>query len=227
MEQTPPNAANPLVLDVVSDVVCPWCYIHFRRLEEARRALGELPLAIRWRPFQLDPTIPEDGVDRNEYMIKKFGSRERIAQLNEAVTNEGKSAGIDFAFDKIAVSPNTLDAHRVIHWAGTQDLAVQHKLVERLFVLYFEEGADLSDHEVLASAAEDAGLEKAIVQRLLGTDADKELVQEEIAQASEMGVQGVPFTLIEQRYGLPGAQPPEVLADALQQVAQARTQGEF
>ncbi|MCP1200734.1 DsbA family oxidoreductase [Notoacmeibacter sp. MSK16QG-6] len=227
MSQSFPSSTNPLLLDVVSDVVCPWCYIHFRRLEAARQSLPEIPLAIRWRPFQLDSTIPPEGVERRSYMLKKFGSQKRLDQLNEVVRKEGQSVGIDFAFAKIDRSPNTLDAHRVLHWAGTEDLAVQHRLVERLFVLFFEEGGDLSDHETLAEAAKDAGMDKAIVLQLLAGDADKDLVREEIAQANEMGVQGVPFTLIEQRYGLPGAQTPDVLADALRQVAGAKAEGQF
>ena len=227
MNDIQPRATNPLILDIVSDVVCPWCYIHFRRLEQARQSMADVPLAVRWRPYQLDPTIPSEGVDRKQYMLKKFGDSDRVAQLNAAVTQEGESAGITFAFEKIAKSPNTLDAHRLIHWAGTQDILIQHRLVERLFQLFFEEGGDLSDHETLASAGAEVGLEKAVLLQLLESDADADMVKEEIAQANEMGVQGVPFTLIEQRYGLPGAQPPDVLVNALQQVAEAKSQGQF
>lgn len=227
MDQNQPSAIEPLVLDIVSDVVCPWCYIHFRRLEQARQTLAHLPLAVRWRPFQLDSTIPSDGIARSEYLTKKFGSQERIEQLYNAVAAEGKKAGIDFAFDKIEISPNTLDAHRVLHWAGTEGLDIQHRLVERLFVIFFEEGGDLSDHETLARAAEEAGMQKDVVLQLLSGEADKDLVRAEIAQANEMGVQGVPFTLIEQRYGLPGAQAPDVLTDAFQQVATAKAEGQF
>ncbi|RLQ87855.1 DsbA family oxidoreductase [Notoacmeibacter ruber] len=223
----PLSPASPLTLDIVSDVVCPWCYIHFRRLEEARSAMPDLPVAIRWRPYQLDPTIPPEGVERQSYMLNKFGSQDRLDQLHAAISKEGKAAGIDFAFDKIKTSPNTLDAHRVLHWAGTQDVTIQHRLVARLFQIFFEEGVDLSDHETLANAAEEAGMDKAIVSQLLQGDADADLVREEIAQANEMGIQGVPFTLIEQRYGLPGAQPPDVLANALRQVADAKANGEF
>ncbi|WP_240535106.1 DsbA family oxidoreductase [Notoacmeibacter marinus] len=219
MDQSPPSSINPLILDIVSDVVCPWCYIHFRYLEKARQSLPDLPLAIRWRPFQLDSTIPSGGIARSDYLINKFGSQERIEQLYDTVAKEGESAGIDFAFDKIEISPNTLDAHRVLHWAGTENLDIQHRLVERLFVIFFEEGGNLADHQTLAAAAEEAGMQKDVVLTLLAGDADRDLVLEEIVQANEMGVQGVPFTLIEQRYGLSGAQPPETLTAALRNVA--------
>jgi predicted DsbA family dithiol-disulfide isomerase len=211
--------AAKLAVDVVSDVVCPWCYIGMRRLEAARAAVPELDVEVRWRPFQLDPTIPEGGMDRRQYMLAKFGSEDRIRDIHARILPLGEAEGIAFDFDAIKVAANTLDAHRVIRWAGAAGSAIQNALVERLFKLNFEQGRNIGDPSVLAEAAADSGMDRAVVETLLPTDADREAVRTEIATAQRMGVTGVPCFLLDGRYAVMGAKAAETLADALRQVA--------
>lgn len=208
-----------VTVDVVSDVVCPWCYIGQKRLERAIAAVPELDVEVRWRPYQLDPTIPAKGKDRRQYMIDKFGSEERIAEIHERIEGLGKDEGIDFAFDRIKVAPNTLDAHRVIRWAGAAGNGIQNELVRRLFSLNFEQGRNIGDPAVLIDAARDSGMDEAVVMTLLPTEADRAEVQNEIATASRMGITGVPCFLLESKYAVMGAQDTATLADALRQVA--------
>ena len=214
-------------VDVVSDVVCPWCFIGQKRLDKAIGQVGDIDVEVRWRPFQLDPTIPRGGKDRKRYMLDKFGSEERIRQIHERVEALGAAEGIDFAFDAIKVAANTLDAHRVIRWAGTVSGEVQNRLVRRLFRLNFEEGRDIGDPAVLIEAARDAGVDAAVVETLLPTDADLEAVRSEIETAQRMGISGVPCFLLEGKYAVMGAQDTEVLADAISQVAAAKARGEL
>ena len=216
-----------LSVDVVSDVVCPWCFIGQKRLDKAVAAAGDIDVHVNWRPFQLDPTIPRGGQDRRQYMLAKFGSEQRIRDIHARIEPLGAAEGIAFAFDAIEVAPNTLDAHRVARWAGAAGEAVQNRLVRRLFQLYFEEGADVGDHAVLAAAAREAGMDAAVVETLLPTDADVEAVRNEIATASRMGITGVPCFLIEGKYAVMGAQETDVLADALRQIAAAKASGEL
>lgn len=216
-----------LSVDVVSDVVCPWCFVGQKRLDKAVAAAGDIDVHVNWRPFQLDPTIPRGGQDRRQYMLAKFGSEQRIRDIHARIEPLGAAEGIAFAFDAIEVAPNTLDAHRVARWAGAAGEAVQNRLVRRLFQLYFEEGADVGDHAVLAAAASEAGMDAAVVETLLPTDADAEAVRNEIATASRMGITGVPCFLIEGKYAVMGAQETDVLADALRQIAAAKERGEL
>lgn len=218
---------NSITVDVVSDAVCPWCFIGQERLDKAIAAAGDIEVHVRWRPFQLDPTIPPDGKDRREYMLAKFGSEERIRQMHARIEPLGEAEGINFAFDAIKVAANTLDAHRVIRWAGAAGEAVQNRLVRRLFQLYFEEGANVGDHAVLIEAAREAGMDAAVVETLLPTDADVEAVRTEIATASRMGITGVPCFLLEGKYAVMGAQDADTLADAIRQVAAAKAKGEL
>jgi predicted DsbA family dithiol-disulfide isomerase len=211
---------------VVSDVVCPWCFIGQQRLDKAIAAAAT-PVNVRWRPFQLDPTIPPEGTDRRAYMLGKFGSEERIREMHGRIEPLGAAEGIAFAFDAITRSPNTLDAHRLIRWAGAAGEAIQNRLVRRLFRLYFEEGADIGDAAVLIEAAREAGMDAAVVETLLPTDADKDAVRAEIETAQRMGVTGVPCFLLEGRYAVMGAQAAETLADAIRQVAAAKAKGEL
>ena len=218
---------NAITVDVVSDVVCPWCFIGQKRLDTAIAAVGDTEVHVRWRPYQLDPTIPPQGKDRHEYMLAKFGSDERIREIHARIEPLGEAEGISFAFDAIKVAPNTLDAHRLIRWAGVAGEAVQNRLVRRLFQLNFEEGADIGDHAVLVEAAREAGMDASVVETLLPTDADVEAVRTEIATASRMGISGVPCFLIEGKYAVMGAQESSVIADAIRQVAAAKARGEL
>ncbi|TSE04209.1 DsbA family protein [Mesorhizobium intechi] len=221
------SEANAITVDVVSDVVCPWCFIGQKRLDKAIAAAGDVDVHIRWRPFQLDPTIPPQGKDRGEYMRAKFGSDERIRQIHARIEPLGEADGISFAFDAIKVAPNTLDAHRLIRWAGAAGEAVQNRLVRRLFQLNFEEGVNIGDHAVLVEAAREAGMDASVVATLLPTDADVEAVRTEIATASRMGISGVPCFLLEGKYAVMGAQDVDTLADAIRQVAAAKARGEL
>ncbi|MCB1449937.1 MAG: DsbA family oxidoreductase [Nitratireductor sp.] len=222
------NPARTIDIDVISDVMCPWCYIGKKNLEAAAGELGDITLNIHWRPYQLDPTLPPEGKDRRKYLEDKFGGPEKARDIYKRVEDAGKAAGIDFRFQAIEVSPNTLDAHRLIRWAGGQGSDIQSKLVSRLFELYFLEGGNIGDHEVLALAAEKAGMDGALVRRLLATDADRDAVEAEIRQAQSMGVTGVPCFIVDRRYAVMGAQPANVLAQAIRQAdAENREEAEY
>lgn len=217
----------PITIDIVSDVVCPWCYVGQKRLERALSSVPAVPVDIRWRPYQLDPSIPPEGRDRKTYLVAKFGSEERIRELHMRLEEVGRAEGIEFAFDAIEVSPNTLDAHRVLRWAATAGPGVQDRLARRLFWLYFEEGADIGDPAVLIEAAREAGMDAALVETLLAAGADREEVRAEIATAQKMGITGVPCFLLEGRYVIVGAQDAAVLANAIRKVSEAKAGGEL
>lgn len=216
-----------ITVDVVSDVVCPWCFIGQKRLDKAIATVGDVDVHVRWRPFQLDGTIPPQGMDRRQYMLAKFGSEQRIREIHARIEPLGAAEGISFAFDAIKVAPNTLDAHRVIRWAGAAGEDIQNRLARRLFQLNFEEGANIGDHAVLVEAAGEAGMDASVVATLLPTDADVEAVRSEIATASRMGITGVPCFLLEGKYAVMGAQEADALADAIRQVAAAKARGEL
>lgn len=216
-----------LSVDVVSDVVCPWCYLGQKRLGKATEAVPEIDVTVSWRPFQLDPTIPAEGLDRQQYMQRKFGDLSRLRDAHARLDSLGATVGIDFAFDSITVSPNTLDAHRVIRWAGSSGHAVQNRLVQALFSLYFERGENIGDHAVLAAAAGEAGMNPTVVESMLATGADREAVAEEVATASRMGIGGVPCFLFEGKYAVMGAQEVANLTDAIRQIAAAKQRGEL
>lgn len=212
-----------VTVDVVSDVMCPWCYVGKRRLEAALAALpDEISVGVRWRPFQLDPTLPKTGKDRRAYLEEKFGGPERAEQAYAAIREAGVIDGIPFDFDAIEVSANTLDAHRLIRWAATDGGSVQSRLVDILFRFYFTEGRNIGDDAVLLEAAAEAGMDTAVVEVLLKGEADREAVAQEIATAREMGVTGVPCFILDGRYAVMGAQPAETLARALTDIAKAK-----
>jgi len=210
--------AQTVRLDIVSDVMCPWCYIGKRRLERAMALVPNLRFNIRWRPFQLDPTIPPGGMDRQDYLNAKFGAEQAKAAYAN-VKSAGDSEGIDFNFDAIAKSPNTLNAHRLIRWAATA--ACEELCVENLFDNYFVQGQDIGDSAVLIAIAEDCGMDTGRVGALLDGTEDIDQVQREIALAQAMGIQGVPGFIFENAYLISGAQAPEALADAAQRAANA------
>jgi predicted DsbA family dithiol-disulfide isomerase len=209
--------SEPLTIDVVSDVVCPWCYLGEKRLDAAL-AEEPQPVQVRWRPYQLDPTIPSGGLDRAEYMAKKFGRDGRLQTVHDNLTRLGAEVGVPFAFDKIKRSPNTLDAHRLIRWGLSA--GAQAKAVDRLFTAHFVEGRDIGERAVLVEIASECGLEAETVEKLLANGADIDLVREEIAQAQAIGVSGVPFFIFAGRLGVPGAQEVSVLRRAMTQARQ-------
>jgi predicted DsbA family dithiol-disulfide isomerase len=215
-------------IDVVSDVVCPWCYVGARRLEKALATLPDVDAQVHWRPFQLDPTVPAGGMDRKAYMRNKFGNDDaRLKAMHDRLIDSTLDAGIDFAFDRIEVAANTLDAHRLIRWAGGQGPQMQDKVVRALFKANFEDGRRIGDHAVLGEIAGECGMDVAVVTALLASDADREEVRQEIAQAQRMGVTGVPCFLLENKYAVMGAQDTATLADAIRQVAEAKASGKL
>jgi predicted DsbA family dithiol-disulfide isomerase len=207
-----------LTIDVVSDVVCPWCYLGEKRLEAALADQSE-PVAVRWRPYQLDSTIPEGGLDRGAYMAKKFGSNNRLDEVHDRLTQLGAEVGIAFAFDKIKRAPNTLDAHRLVRWAAST--GAQSEVVDRLFKAYFVEGRDIGDRSVLIGLARECSLDAGLTEKLFAEDADVGAVREEIAQAQAMGISGVPFYIFASRFGVSGAQDVAVLKRAAAQARRA------
>lgn len=210
-----------LTIDVISDVVCPWCYLGKRRLARALDLVPDTDISVRWRPFRLDPTIPPKGIDRQTYLTKKFGSVEAIADSHRHLTDRGRDEGIDYRFDRITRSPNTVDAHRLIRWAAPGGL--EDDMVERLFAAYFSEGLDVGDAEVLARLAGETGLDRSeIVARLAGEE-DRAEVVAEIDNAYRIGVSGVPCFIIEQRYAVIGARPPEAIVRVIEQAQAAAT----
>ena len=213
----------PIRIDVVSDAVCPWCYVGARRLDKALAGLPNVEAEVHWRPYQLDPTIPAEGMDRKTYMRNKFGNDDaRLRQMHDRLIQSTVDTGIAFAFDKIEIAVN-----RLIRWAGGQGPAVQDAVVKALFKANFEDGRNISDHAVLTEIAAEAGMDTAVISALLPTDADREAVRQEIAQAQRMGVTGVPCFLLENKYAVVGAQDTATLADAIRQVAEARAAGQL
>ena len=196
-------------IDIVSDTVCPWCFIGKRRIARAIAMRPDMTFDVHWRPYRLDPTIPPEGVDRRAYLKAKFGDSPRSAQMGEVLRNEGLGEGIDFHFDKVERSPNTLDSHRVIRWAASA--GVQDALVERMFDAYFVQGRNIGDRAVLAEIAAGAGMDSGLVAELLDKGADREIVEKEDLLAHEMGISGVPTFIFENRYMISGAREPEVL----------------
>lgn len=209
------TTTQPILIDVVSDVVCPWCFVGAKHLEQALTNVNGAPIVVRWRPYQLDPAIPEGGVDRKAYMQKKFGDGPQLKEAHQRLETLGINAGIAFDFDAIQISPNTLDAHRLIRWAF--EAGVQDMIVKALFSAYFERGIDIGDKSVLADIAGACGMDRATIRAKLDTDEDKDAVRAEISEAQRIGISGVPFFIMNGKVGVSGAHPPQTLLDALKQ----------
>ncbi len=205
-----------VVIDVVSDVICPWCFLGKRRLDKALASLPDIEAEVTYRPFFLDSTIPAEGMDRHTYMLNKFGA-ERLKSIHDPLIAAGKEDGVPYAFDKITRTPNTLNAHRLSRWA--QVSGVQRTVMEALFMAYWSWGQDISDIEVLRTIASVNGLHGEDIANLLATDADKADVMEEARMATNIGVTGVPTFILNRKYGMAGAQPVAALVDAIQKAA--------
>ena len=221
IEQPMGELREKVRVDVVSDVMCPWCLIGKRRLEKAISATSDLDWTVIWRPYQLDPTLPPEGKPRQQYLDEKFG-RERATAFYERIAEEGRKEGIDFAFDRIEASPNTLDAHRLLRWAVTASPHVQDMLKERLLTDYFIEGRDVANRDVLLQAAHDVGLDAKKIAPLLDSDLDRDAVREEIEYLQRIGVQGVPCFIFEETIAVSGAQPAEALAETARHAVSLR-----
>jgi predicted DsbA family dithiol-disulfide isomerase len=207
-------------LEIISDPVCPWCYLGAANLMRAIGEDGGHPFALAWRPFQLDPTLPAGGVDRAEYLRDKLGGDPgSIDAAHARIAAMGAEVGIRYRWEAIRRSPNTLDAHRLLHWAAPEGL--QTRAAMALFRRYFELGEDIGDPAVLTGAAVEAGLDGGAVARLLAGDADRAEVLEEAEAVREMGVAGVPTFILGGRYAIAGAQPPEFWADLIARIEAA------
>jgi predicted DsbA family dithiol-disulfide isomerase len=215
-----PPAGSVIVMvlhvDVISDVICPWCYIGKRRLEKGVAALdGQHEVRVRWLPFQLNQAMPREGTSRREYRTRKFGSWERSLELDARVAAAGKAEAISFAFDRIDRTPNTLDAHRLIWLAGQE--GVQGGVVEALFRAYFTKGRDIGNHQTLLDVVAEAGLDRGRAEAVLNSDDGLEAIKEADALARRFPVEGVPFFIVNGRITLSGAQQPDAFLEAFRQ----------
>ncbi len=208
---------QPVRIDVVSDVVCPWCFIGKRRLEKALALTPGIPVEVHWRPYFLNEWVPREGMSRDDYLTTKFGSPARYKDIAQRVGAAAAEEGLVYAADKMTRQPNTLDCHRLIRWADAQGKAAAMK--QKLMDLYFTEGADLSDHETLVRAAADVGLDTEAVRSALASDQDVAEIQREAKSAKEAGIQGVPCFIFGGKVAVSGAQAPEYLAQMIERVA--------
>jgi predicted DsbA family dithiol-disulfide isomerase len=208
---------KPLKIDIVSDVVCPWCYIGKKRIEDALALATDVPVEVSWRPFFLNSWVPRDGISRDEYLTAKFGSPEAYKGIAGRVVAAAGEEGLSYHPELVKRQPNTIDCHRLIHWADVNGKAAAMK--QRLMELYFRDGGDLTDVNVLVQAAADVGLDAEDVRRRLATDEDVALVSGWAQEASEKGISGVPTYVFAQKYAVSGAQPADLLARAIRQVS--------
>ncbi|MDK3072866.1 DsbA family oxidoreductase [Sedimentitalea sp. JM2-8] len=195
-------------LDILSDPICPWCYIGKTHLDQALAAIPDHPFVIQWHPFQLNPDMPEDGMDRRAYLEAKFGGKDGAVRAYAPVVESAEAAGLSINFEDMARTPNTMDAHRLIHWAGIEHK--QNDMVDALFNAYFVEARDIGDPEVLADIADSIGMDASVVARLLATDADRDDIAKRDRHSREMGVTSVPTFIVAGKHAVPGAQPPEL-----------------
>jgi predicted DsbA family dithiol-disulfide isomerase len=200
-------------IDIVSDTVCPWCFIGKRKLEKALAMRPDIPFEISWRAYRLDPTIPPGGVDRRTYMKAKFGDSDRASAVTDAIKSAGEAEQIAFAFDRIEKRPDTIDSHRLIRWAGSA--GKQTDIVERLFKAYFEEGRDIGDPAVLVDVAREADMDGGLVADLLAKDADRDHIEQEDALAHRMGISGVPTFIFANKYLISGAHDADKLVKVI------------
>ncbi len=208
-----------LAIEVISDVICPWCFIGKRRLEKACASLDPVEVVVNWLPYQLNPGMPPEGISRKENRIQKFGSLERSQELDANVGANGKDEGIDFRFDLIERTPNTVDAHRLIWLAGQQ--GCQNAVVEALFLAYFTNGKDLSDRSILLDVVVQAGLQKKLAQDLLASSDGLNEIEAAKQLAQQVSVDGVPFFIVNRKVALAGAQPVDSFLEVFRQVEQA------
>jgi len=211
------NALKPLKIDIVSDVVCPWCYIGKKRIESALALVPDVPVEVTWRPFFLNPWVPREGISREDYLTAKFGSVDAYKGIAGRVVVAAGEEGLTYRPDLVRRQPNTIDCHRLIHWAEAQGKAAEMK--QRLMELYFRDGGDLTEVDVLVQAASDVGLDADDVRRRLASDEDVALISGWAQEASDKGISGVPTFVFAQKYAISGAQAPELLARAIRQVS--------
>ncbi len=203
-------------LDILSDPICPWCYIGKTHLDKALESVPDHPFVIEWHPFQLNPEMPDDGMDRRDYLEQKFGGKEGAVRAYAPIVEHAENAGLSINFEGMKRTPNTLDAHRLIHWAGIENK--QNEVVNALFDAYFVQTRDIGDHEVLADIADSVGMDAAVVLKLLKSDADREDIRNRDSHSRQMGVNSVPTYIVANQHAVPGAQPPELWEKVISEI---------
>ncbi|WP_299369905.1 DsbA family oxidoreductase [uncultured Tateyamaria sp.] len=207
---------DPIKLDIMSDPICPWCYIGKAHLDRALAAHPDHPFVIEWHPFQLNPDMPREGMGRRAYLEGKFGGKEGAVRAYAPVVEHAEKAGLKIDFEGMQRTPNTLDAHRLIHWAGIE--GKQTAAVSALFKAYFVDARDIGDHEVLADIADSIQMDAAVVRKLLDSDADRDDISARDAHSRQMGVNSVPTFIVAGKHAVPGAQPPELWARVIDEL---------
>lgn len=213
-----------ITLDILSDPICPWCYIGKANLDRALEARPDHALTIQWHPFQLNPDMPPEGADRRAYLETKFGGKENAVRVYSRIAEAAEAAGLSIDFGGIERTPNTLDAHRLIHWAGLEGR--QTAAVSRLFKAYFELGLDIGDREVLLEIAGGIGMDRELAARLFESGADLDDIRARDEHARQRGVTGVPTFVLANQHVLPGAQPTELWLQVIDEIAEQMKDGE-
>ncbi|MDX2485407.1 MAG: DsbA family oxidoreductase [Pseudodonghicola sp.] len=208
-------------LDIISDPICPWCYIGKANLDRALAEIPDHPFVIEFHPFQLNPDMPAGGMERRSYLETKFGGKEAAIRAYAPVAERAEAAGLAIHLDKIQRTPNTLDAHRLIHWAGVEGR--QYAAVSALFTAYFVEGRDIGDHEVLSDLADSLGMDASVVMKLLESDADSADIRRRDAHSREMGVNSVPTFIVAGKHAVPGAQSSEMWQKVIEEIKEQLT----
>lgn len=206
-----------VTLDIYADPICPWCLIGKARLDRALESRPDHPFQIRWLPFQLNPDMPAGGMARDDYMAMKFGGQDGILRAYQPVLQAAEESGITLNLPSIARTPNTLDAHRLIHWAGLEER--QTRMISALMKAYFQEGQDIGDPTTLTEIAGRIGMDKAMVARLLDSDADRAMIVDADRDARARGIRGVPFFIVASQYAVEGAQPTSLWQQVIDEVA--------
>ncbi|WP_163850228.1 DsbA family oxidoreductase [Pseudooceanicola aestuarii] len=203
-------------LDILSDPICPWCYIGKTMLDRALAQRPGHPFVIEWHPFQLNPDMPPEGMDRRAYLEGKFG--DQAGEVYGRIARHGEEAGVPMDLDAIPRTPNTLNAHRLIHWAGLEEK--QGAVVDALFQANFVAGRDISDHDVLADVADGAGMDASVVRRLLASENDSQMIRDRDSHSRQMGVNSVPTFIVAQKHAVPGSQPPELWLKVIDEITE-------
>lgn len=210
-------------IDIISDPICPWCYIGKTNLDRALEQIPDHPFQIEWHPFQLNPDMPAEGMDRREYLERKFGGKEGAVRAYAPIVEMAEKVGLKIDFEGMKRTPNTINAHRLIHWAGIEGR--QTFVVHRLFEAYFRDARDIGDVEVLADIADSCEMDAGVVAKLLSSDADIDGIRKRDTHSREMGVNSVPTFIIDNKHAVPGAQPAElwvkVIGEIMEQIEAA------
>ncbi len=204
---SPPRARLPI--EVVYDLICPWCYLGVRRLFRTMRRRPDLLFELCWRPFLLNPDMPRAGMTRSDYVVRKFGGEERARRLYASITEIGATEGVEFRFERIRRTPSSVDAHRLVRWAGARDRSSE--VAEALFAAHFADGRDIGDHAVLRAVAASCGLDPAAAGTFLRSEGDVDAVHADNLRAHRLGINGVPCFVVAGRHAVAGAQEPEVI----------------